>query len=64
MGELYDFIEHKMYQLMVYADDMERPDIASQIDIMLNEYLIGNIDITFVDGWPVAYPTAQSDKDT
>lgn len=53
-----------MYQLMVYADDMERPDIASQIDIMLNEYLIGNIDITFVDGWPVAYPTAQSDKDT
>lgn len=61
MGELYDFTEHKLYQLIAYADEVQRPDIAEQIDIMLDDYLAGNVNIIFVEGWPVAYPTAQSD---
>jgi hypothetical protein len=63
MGELYDFTEYKLHQLMEYAAELERPDIAVQIADMLDAYLMGEAHIEFVDGWPVQYSHSLSDTE-
>lgn len=55
MGTLYDFTEFKLHQLVEYADSIARPDIAKQLSDALDKYLMGEIHIEFVDGWPIAY---------
>ena len=55
MGELYDFTEFKLHRLIEYADKIARPDIAKQLSDALDKYLMDEIHIEFVDGWPVAY---------
>ncbi len=62
-----DFIEFKMHQLVeIYAKT--RPDIAKVLSEALDEYLLGNHDITFVDDWPhivkETYKSAKSAKRT
>ena len=68
MGELYDFTEFKLHQLIEYADSIARPDIATQLSDALDKYLMDEIHIEFVDGWPVAYQLneqlSESDTDT
>ena len=49
-----DFIEYKMGRIIRRFTSMQRHDIASAMTYALEEYLAGNIDIVFVDGWPNA----------
>jgi hypothetical protein len=49
-----DFIEVKMRHTISSFTALQRHDIASAMAYALDEYLAGNIDIVFVDGWPSA----------
>ena len=53
MGELYDFTEFKLHQLMERADEARRDDLAEWLYFILNQYLDGKVAISFVNGWPV-----------
>jgi len=52
---VYDFIEFKMHQLVEQIAQTGQTDLALAISNALDAYLQGEIDIDFVDGWPVAY---------
>ena len=52
MGEIYDFIEFKLHQLMERAHKAGDDDLADAYRLCLNEYLLGNIAISFKNGWP------------
>jgi hypothetical protein len=52
---VYDFIEFKMHQLIEQIAQTGQTDMALAISNALDAYLQGEIDIDFVDGWPVAY---------
>ncbi len=57
MGELYDFTEFKLAQLMEAASEDDRDDLAEWLWYILNEYVEGNLLISFENGWPViSYP--------
>jgi len=53
MGELYDFTEYKLHQLMERASEARRDDLAEWLYYLLSEYLDGNILISFENGWPI-----------
>jgi hypothetical protein len=53
MGELYDFTEFKLHQLMERAAEARRDDLADWLYYLLSEYLDGNLLISFENGWPV-----------
>ncbi len=53
MGELYDFTEFKLAQLMEVASESDREDLAEWLWYILNEYSEGNVLISFENGWPV-----------
>ena len=58
-----DFIERKMRELIKQYTKSERPDIADILRVALDEYLEGEHDIVFVDGWPhVVKETFKSNK--
>jgi len=59
-----DFIEFKLHRLIEQFAMAKRADIATVLSNALDEYLIGQIDIVFVDGWPhiVQTPGNQSDN--
>jgi len=52
---VYDFIEFKMHLLVEQVAQTGQTDLALAISNALDAYLQGEIDIDFVDGWPVAY---------
>ena len=52
MGEIYDFTEFKLHQLMERAYRAGDDDLAETYRLCLDEYLLGNIAISFKDGWP------------
>ena len=52
MGELYDFTEFKLHQLMERASEAGDNDLANAYRLCLDEYLLGNIAISFKNGWP------------
>jgi hypothetical protein len=49
---VYDFTEYKLHQLVEYAASKGRADLASSMLEALDAYMLGNIDIVFIDGWP------------
>ena len=49
MAIIYDFIEYKLNQL---ADGLIQ---------VLDAYMLGQVDVEFVDGWPVVWPRAAND---
>jgi hypothetical protein len=53
MGEVYDFTEFKLHQLMERAALAHRDDTADWYFHLLNEYLAGNIAISFENGLPI-----------
>ena len=53
-----------MHQLIEHCADINRADIATEISNALDSYLLGDIRIEFVDGWPIAYDTEESAVDT
>ncbi len=52
---VYDFIEFKMHKLIEHVASVGREDLALSLSEALDSYLMGEIDIGFIDGWPVAY---------
>ena len=54
---VYDFIEFKMHALIEQVAQTGREDLALAMSNALDAYLLGEIDIGFIDGWPVAYET-------
>ena len=53
-----DFIEYKMLRLIQRFTALQRVDIVDAMTLALDEYLAGNIDIVFVEGWPSSYEIA------
>ena len=47
-----DFIERRLRVMIKTYAKSSRPDIAKVLEEALNNYLQGNYDIVFVDGWP------------
>ena len=61
MAIIYDFIEYKLAQLIERADEAKRTDVADGLLKVLDAYILGNVDVEFVDGWPVVWPRAAND---
>ena len=53
MAIIYDFTEFKLHQLMERAALARRDDVADWLYDVLNEYLSGNVAISFENGLPV-----------
>jgi hypothetical protein len=49
---LADFTAYKMRSLIEYLADKGRIDYASAMQDALDSYLLGQVAITFIDGWP------------
>ena len=58
MAIIYDFIEYKLAQLAERADEAKRPDVADSLISILDAYMLEQVDVEFVDGWPVVWPRA------
>ena len=58
-----DFIEYKMHRLVDEFAKANRLDIATVLSDALDKYILGQLKITFVDGWPhIVNGTKESDK--
>tara|TARA_R110002074_G_scaffold136579_1_gene281336 strand:+ start:720 stop:902 length:183 start_codon:yes stop_codon:yes gene_type:complete len=57
MSNLYDFTEFKLHALMERAASTGDEEIAEAYRICLDEYLLGNIAISFQNGFPVIIDT-------
>jgi hypothetical protein len=55
LDNVYDFIEFKMHKLIERVALAGREDLALALSEALDSYLMGEISISFIDGWPVAY---------
>jgi hypothetical protein len=60
---VYDFTEYKLHQIIEYAASKGRPDVAASMLDALDAYMLGNIDIVFIDGWPHASRQVLIDDD-
>ena len=61
MAEIYDYTEFKMHQLMESAAETQRYDIADDLRVVLDGYLLGELSIEWVDGWPLPGTVEQND---
>jgi hypothetical protein len=61
MAIIYDFIEYKLNQLAERAAQARRTDVADGLIKVLDAYMLGHVDVEFVDGWPVVWPRAAND---
>ena len=62
MAEIYDYTEFKLHQLMEGAASLQRYDIADDLRVVLDGYLLGELDIEWVNGWPLPY-TVENDAE-
>jgi len=61
MAEIYDYTEFKLHQLMESAAELQRHDIADDLRVVLDGYLLGELSIEWVDGWPLPGTVEQND---
>ena len=61
MAILYDYTEFKLHQLMEDAAETEHYDIADDLRIVLDGYLLGELSIEWVNGWPLPGAVEQND---
>ena len=61
MAEIYDYTEFKLHQLMESAATLQRHDIADDLRVVLDGYLLGELSIEWVDGWPLPGTVEQND---
>jgi len=52
LNNLADFTAYKMRSLIEDLAKQGRTDYASAIQDALNAYLLGELQISFIDGWP------------
>ena len=58
-----DFTEYKLHRLIDTLAKAQRLDIAEVLSNALDKYIMEEIDIVFVDGWPhIVNGTKQSDE--
>jgi hypothetical protein len=61
MAIVYDYTEFKLHQLMEDAAETQRYDIADDLRIVLDGYLLGELSIEWVNGWPLPGTVEQND---
>jgi len=61
---VYDFTEWKLHDLIDVAVKNNREDIAVVLLDALDKYMLDEIDIVFVDGWPHIHVQAAEDNET
>ena len=61
MAIVYDYTEFKLHQLMEDAAGTQRYDIADDLRIVLDGYLLGELSIEWVNGWPLPGTVEQND---
>ena len=54
-----DFVEHKMHRLIEQYAKLNREDIATVLSDALDAYLLGEVRIGFIDGWPYVLDTIE-----
>ena len=54
-----DFTAYKMRNLIEDLDKANRLDYATAIQEALDAYLLGEVDIGFIDGWPYVLDTIE-----
>ena len=59
LDNLIDFTAYKMRNLIEDLADVGRTDYANAIQDALDSYLLGDIDIAFIDGWPYVVDTTE-----
>jgi len=52
LNNLADFTAYKMRNIIEYLAKANRIDYANAMQDALDSYLIGEIRISFIDGWP------------
>jgi len=58
-NNLLDFTAYKMRNLIEDLATVGRIDYANAIQDALDSYLLGEIDISFIDGWPYVVDTIE-----
>ena len=53
MADIYDYTEFKLHQLMESAAETEHYDTADDLRLVLDGYLLGELSIEWVNGWPM-----------
>jgi hypothetical protein len=53
MATIYDYTEYKLHSLMEGAARDGHDELADWLYIVLNEYLTGNVAISFEKGMPI-----------
>ena len=59
---LIDFTAYKLRNLVEAMAAVGRTDLANALQVVLDEYLLGNIDIVWQSGWP--YTVTPKELDT
>jgi hypothetical protein len=59
---LIDFTAYKLRNLVEDVAAVGRSDLANALQVALDEYLLGNIDIVWQSGWP--YTVTPKEIDT
>jgi hypothetical protein len=58
-NNVLDFTAYKMRSIIEDLDKANRLDYATAIQEALDAYLLGEVDIGFIDGWPYVLDTIE-----
>jgi hypothetical protein len=61
---LIDFTAYKLRNMVEHLAAIGRVDLASAMQVALDEYLLGNVDIVWQEGWPYIEDDNDNDNDT
>tara|TARA_R110000751_G_scaffold168774_1_gene274893 strand:+ start:1196 stop:1396 length:201 start_codon:yes stop_codon:yes gene_type:complete len=60
-NNLFDFTAYKMRSIIESLAAMGRDDIAHDMQLALDAYMLGEIDIEWRDGWPRLLGSVRTD---
>jgi hypothetical protein len=61
LDNLIDFTAYKLRSMVENMAAVGRTDLADALQVALDEYLLGNIDITWRYGWPYTVTPGEID---
>jgi hypothetical protein len=59
-NNIIDFIEFRMHRLINECAEAGEEGLATQMSGALDGYILGNMSIEFVDGWPLVASIAKN----
>ena len=62
LDNVADFTAYKMRSLIEDLADQGLVDYANALQDALDSYLLGDIDLAFIDGWPHALDIIEDDR--